>query len=448
MLLSICDNSTVLSIFRIVKILIRIITIVVPLILIISSMTMLIKEMHGGDNDLLGKSLKSIATKSIAAILIFLIPTFVNILADISGNDSSYKTCVNNATITGISETRYKEAKSLVETAKKDINKANYQVALSKVNKIKEDGLKKELLDELSVVKDSLDLKEEINQKLSTGTEEEYEKLLARVNKLEDSDFKKSLLATLAKMKERIDEENLGNAVKVLANITSYPPKQKSKNVTVNFYSTGGNRGFTFWLYLPDKMKSGLPIVFYMHDLGGRGNDYFDGTTAAIWGGPMREVMSKDKDWQAIIVHAQVPYGEYSQGYRYLYHELLEKLAEGFKADKQKISVMGFSNGCYGVWAIVREYQNFFSAAVPIGCSAGNVNPNIFKTTPMWTLVGSGDGHSTMPGFAQRVNQLNGNSKHSNSKYYQHNCVYPAEHEGVLLEYDVVEWMISQKRSN
>ena len=376
-----------------------------------------------------------------------MIPTFVRIIDDVSSANINYQSCLQNATSEGISEARYKEASVLVEEAKKRIKKSNYQAALSAVNKIKDDGLRQSLLNELAIVKKKIDLEEEINRLMKSGTEEDYNRLLKEVNKLEEGDFKKSLLAKLAEMKKRIEEESIGNAEKVLAQITSYPPKKDQRNITLNYYVSSSGQRFSFWLYLPDKMKSNLPMIFFMHDLGCRGDDYHNGTIAAIWGGPMREVMQKDKDWQAIIVHAQVPSGEYSQGYRYSYYELINKLADGFKANKKKISVMGFSNGCYGVWSIVAEYPDFFSAAVPIGCSSKNVNPNIFRTTPMWTLVGTGDGASTMPGFASTVNGINGNSKHSFSQYKSHNCLYPAAHEGVLLEYDVVEWMLEQTKS-
>ena len=79
MILTFCENSTVLEVMRVIKILIRIITIVVPIILIISSMIMFTREMAGGKDDLVSDGLKNFATKLIAAVLIFLIPTFVNI---------------------------------------------------------------------------------------------------------------------------------------------------------------------------------------------------------------------------------------------------------------------------------------------------------------------------------------------------------------------------------
>ena len=446
MILSICNNSTILSIFRIVKILIRIITISVPLILIISSMMMLLKNMQEGNNELVSKSLKSLVTKTIAAILIFLIPTFVRIIDDISSANINYESCIKGATSEGIDNALYDEALALVKTAKEKLRKSDYQVALSKVKKIKDDSKRESLLKELVEVKKKIDLSEEVNRLLGSGTEEDYNRLLEKVNKLEDGEFKKSLLALLEKMKKRIEEESVGNAKKVLSSITNHPPKEYKKNITVNYYEASNGQKFTFWLSLPNEMKAGLPIIFFMHDLGCRGNDYFDGTTASIWGGPIREVIEGNKNWQAIIVHAQVPSNERSQEYRDSYVELLNKLAEGFKADTKKISVMGFSNGCYGVWSIVNAYQNYFSAAVPIGCSTEYVSPYIFSTTPMWSLVGSGDGARNMPGFAQTVNGINGNSKHSFSKYHSHNCLYPAPHEGVLLEYDVVEWMLNQTR--
>ena len=60
-------------------------------------------------NSEVNNALKTFVTKIIAAILIFMIPTFVNILANLSSNDGGYLSCLKNATKEGVREAYEKE---------------------------------------------------------------------------------------------------------------------------------------------------------------------------------------------------------------------------------------------------------------------------------------------------------------------------------------------------
>ena len=442
MILSICDNSSVLSALRVVRILIMIIKIVVPIILIVTTMLNYMAAVSSNDNDALTKANKNIIPKIIAAILIFFIPTFINIIADATSNSVDFMKCISEATSEGISKAKYNETINLVAVAEKRMSESDYKIALTNVNNLEDSSDKNALISRLNKVKDGIELKKEIDIKMKNPTEEGYNELLKKVNALEDGEFKNQLLKKLEEMKKKL----VGNVNEVLAKISSYAPKKYKDNITINYYVSSSNQGFTYWLYVPSNVSAGLPIVFFMHDLGCRGDDYHNGTDASIWGGPIREINQGNRNYNAILVHAQVPSGDRSQNYSSSYIELLNKLADGFKADKKKISVMGFSNGCYGVMTIVSQNPNYFSSAVPIGCSTSGSSPSSFKNLAYWSFVGTGDGAGDMPSFANSINSIGGNAKHSNSKYKSHNCLYPSNKEGVLLEYNVVEWMLNQTK--
>ena len=79
MILNICDNGDVLSVMRIVNITVLIIKIAIPIILILSLSINYLKAVYTSDNDALVKANKQAVNKMIAAILIFFIPTFVNV---------------------------------------------------------------------------------------------------------------------------------------------------------------------------------------------------------------------------------------------------------------------------------------------------------------------------------------------------------------------------------
>ena len=161
-ILSVCDNSDILSIIRVIKVVVTLIRIVVPIILIFSLSINYLKAVKSNDSDLISKANKSAVPKIIAALLVFYIPTFVNILADISSYDSnSYISCINNANSEYISKLVVTEAKLYVEAARQSLKRADYVVALSKVNKIKDNTSKEKYLKELKDIEEKIIAKEE-----------------------------------------------------------------------------------------------------------------------------------------------------------------------------------------------------------------------------------------------------------------------------------------------
>ncbi len=86
-ILNLCDTPEFLEVMRIVNIVITIIKIVVPILLIVSAMIDLVRAIN--DSEISNVS-KPIVNKVIAAILVFLIPTFVKTIANITLNSVEY----------------------------------------------------------------------------------------------------------------------------------------------------------------------------------------------------------------------------------------------------------------------------------------------------------------------------------------------------------------------
>ena len=99
MILSICDNSTVQEILSIISIAVKIICIVVPIILIVSLMINITKKLSDGKGDILNDMGSTIIPKVIAAILVFFIPTFVDIIGKITLSDVDYRECIKFETL-------------------------------------------------------------------------------------------------------------------------------------------------------------------------------------------------------------------------------------------------------------------------------------------------------------------------------------------------------------
>ena len=434
MILSICDSSSVLEVIRIIKILVRIITIVVPIILIVSSMIAFTKDVKDGNSP----GLKAFAVRCIAAIIIIFIPTIVGVIANALEDSLEYKSCLNSATPEGINAARSKEVIKLIEATKNSLNKADYLLAEKEVNKLDDGQDKTNALNKLYELKELIDIKDDVAVGVKSGGEGDYKSLLERVNRLPDGALKTSLLNELKKMRERLDNKGINDVEKILKNISS-EYRMVKKNLYVAKYN-----GFAYWIMFPDRVKNNLPIVVYLQGLGEQGNDYDNNTEVAIVGGPITEVVNGHKKWDAILIHPQVPGGSTNQRYSKPFNELIDRVVTEFKANKNKLSVMGFSNGCYGIFAMATDFPGKYAAAVPVEC-APNTSASNFKKTAYWSFTGAGaDGSkSKMPAFASQVAAVNGNrAKHTNTGHNDHNIIYGDY--SIITKYDVVEWMISQ----
>lgn len=165
MILNICDNGDVLSVIRIINIAILIIKIAVPIILILSLLINYLKAVYNSDDEALAKANKQAVNKAIAAILIFFIPTFVNVLVRISTSNNGYAYCMTNATEEKIAEAYINQAQESVDYSKKNPTRGNYSSAKLTVSKLKDKSEKERLTAELDAILKEIEAKEEEEKK-------------------------------------------------------------------------------------------------------------------------------------------------------------------------------------------------------------------------------------------------------------------------------------------
>ncbi len=118
-----CNDSGILSTILFLKEMFNVICIIVPIILIIMLSIELMKIVMGNADKNIGKVVKSITMKAIAAVLVFFVPTFINLLLNLlDSSNISVTTCWKNANNVMIAELRSKEeARKLQEQY--DLNK-------------------------------------------------------------------------------------------------------------------------------------------------------------------------------------------------------------------------------------------------------------------------------------------------------------------------------------
>ena len=171
-ILSICDNPDVLQVMRIVNIVITFINIAVPILLIVFIMLELVGAVS--DEEKLKKVTSGAVKKFIAAVLIFLIPTLVQVIVVTTlGNENAadgYKNCLKNLSLEQINKIYETNALEAIEKAESTLNNNDYSNAYILTHKVKDTSKKNEYLKRLETLKTKIDKESSSNSDTKTDS--------------------------------------------------------------------------------------------------------------------------------------------------------------------------------------------------------------------------------------------------------------------------------------
>ena len=146
---SVCDMPDVLKVMRIVNSILLIIRIVVPIILMIMVMIELVKAVQNAE---LNKKAKPIVTKVIAAVLVFLIPTFVRVIGDAVVENHDYEKCLKEVSKDDIEKAYERVEEKLLDKMEETEKMEDYNTALGYLVNIKDKEKKAEYQKRLDAV--------------------------------------------------------------------------------------------------------------------------------------------------------------------------------------------------------------------------------------------------------------------------------------------------------
>ena len=141
-----------MSAVNIIKILILIIKIGTPIILIVVLALDFTGAIKTGNEDLLKKAEIGAVKKIIAATLIFLIPSFVKLIVQLSNPDNEYLYCLNNATEEKAQESFTANVEALVSKAEATADYGDYSKATLELSNIKDKEIWQSYTDRLDSV--------------------------------------------------------------------------------------------------------------------------------------------------------------------------------------------------------------------------------------------------------------------------------------------------------
>lgn len=192
-ILGICDNAEILSVLRLVRIVITALQIVVPIVLIVTLSINFAQAAASQDANALSKAKMKAVYQAIAAVCIFVVPTFVSLLMNLTVGDETYKTCLQNATQENIELAFSSRAEKYMSNAKTELSRGAYTLAKNNLKYIKDEEQKKQYEAELEQILVAIEAKELVEKVRNSKKDADYQKAVDAVSKVEDEELRKQL---------------------------------------------------------------------------------------------------------------------------------------------------------------------------------------------------------------------------------------------------------------
>ena len=379
---SLCLNTLFLRIIYLCGVFLNILRFAIPIILILKLVLDVFKQVIN-PNDEEGK--KYIKNRVIASIIVFLIPTVIEVLfyvfQVVFGNSYSELTvCREFATLDHI-EALEKEKEKLVE-----------------------DEYNNDMVNNLSSYKKIVDAVRDYVEKNKNND--------TNANNNSNSDDNNTTP----------DNNNLSGALN----------KKKYSN-------------WNYYLYVPSSANSNnkKALVVFLHGSGEKGSNI---SLLEKYG--FAKYIKKGSNYDAYILIPQLTSGEvWDTGTnRNKLMDLIKKTVNENYIDSSRISISGFSLGTLPISNLLNENRNYFSAVVLIGqCDSGEKHASYYKNIPVKIFTGDGDqtcGYRDKSiAFVNYMKKINSDVEFVVYKNQPHNVVDLALQDGKVLN-----WMISKKR--
>lgn len=211
--------------------------------------------------------------------------------------------------------------------------------------------------------------------------------------------------------------------------------------LTKNTFQASDGNTLSYWLYTPENVVPGMPMLLYLHGGTGRGDDLEQvmcgGFPNYLRDGLLGEV-------PAYIVMPQLTTGHWSDRADAVY-ELVSELTTQFQIDRDRISLTGHSLGGSGAWELAAAFPGMFSRVAPLSGSVFSTEESLeaLSQTEVWTFVGSADTivkPENSLKFAQQLETVNGNVAVTVLDGADHFDVPGLAY--LSKGYDLVQWLI------
>jgi phospholipase/carboxylesterase len=194
------------------------------------------------------------------------------------------------------------------------------------------------------------------------------------------------------------------------------------------------------YLYSSPDTDKKLPLVFYIHGAGSRGNDL----SLLEENSGLTEVIEHVGD--KCIIAAPQCHGNFWFDLFEVLCEFVDTMRNAVAVDIDRVYITGASMGGYTTWQLCLSHPDWFAAAAPI-CGGGMYwSAPRLKDLPIWAFHGALD-TTVLPEetihMVSSVNRNGGNAKITIFPKADHNAWVPA-----LSMDETWEWIFEQKRTD
>ena len=207
-------------------------------------------------------------------------------------------------------------------------------------------------------------------------------------------------------------------------------------------------------LYVPEGTGESYPLVLYLHGAGSRQGS---NNRSQVMGNSFIKLMLSEEvraQYPSIVLAPQCPDGmgwvrqPWGPGIAADLMGMLEQVCAEYPVDRSRIYITGVSMGGFGTWGMLRDYPDYFAAAVPI-CGGWDLDDDVenapaMKDVPIWAFHGALDTAVPVARTRDMVEALE--AVGGNVKYTE----YPDGGHGisarVYYEPELLPWLFAQAR--
>ena len=197
---------------------------------------------------------------------------------------------------------------------------------------------------------------------------------------------------------------------------------------------------FPFVEYAPKNKREGMPLIIQLHGAGERGDTPEELVLVDKHG--FSKVIP-DKEIDAIFVMPQCPKNTFWAARVESIIKFIETVIDEYKADRDRIYLVGLSMGGYGTWYTAMARPDLFAAIAPV-CGGGMAWNASTLTMPVWAFHGALDKTVSPIQSKEMVDKLEALGRDVKFTVF--------ENEGHSIQTfamteELIEWFLSKKKN-
>ena len=197
-----------------------------------------------------------------------------------------------------------------------------------------------------------------------------------------------------------------------------------------------------YYLFVPENAVAGMPLVVFLHGDGEVGK-----IEALESYGPILNLREHyGEDFPCILVSPCTRQASWTNGtIPGTLMDMIDFVADECDADTSRVAITGHSRGAMGVWYLISEYGDYFSAAVPVSCGTDTVlNYENVTKVPVYALAGDNDKYENIYKRDMETLVLNIQAENGSAVF---ECLEGCNHIDTLTaaySKALIEWMLEQ----